>query len=49
MNYVDGYLIPVPSAMKEDYRRLAETAARVFRDPGALTVVECGGDAVPEG
>lgn len=49
MDYVDGYLIPVPNAKKEDYRRLAEKAATVFKDHGALTVVECWGDDVPEG
>mgnify|MGYP003578312133 CR=1 FL=1 len=49
MNYVDGYLIPVPNAKKEDYRRLAEKAAAIFKDHGALTVVECWGDDVPEG
>jgi uncharacterized protein YbaA (DUF1428 family) len=49
MNYVDGYLIPVPTAKKEDYRRLAEAAATVFKDHGALSVVECWGDDVPEG
>jgi uncharacterized protein YbaA (DUF1428 family) len=49
MNYIDGYLIPVPTAKKDDYRRLAETAAVVFKDHGALSVVECWGDDVPEG
>jgi uncharacterized protein YbaA (DUF1428 family) len=49
MNYVDGYLIPVPTAKKDDYRRLAESAAVIFKDHGALTVVECWGDDVPEG
>ena len=49
MNYVDGYLIPVPTAKKEDYRRVAETAATIFKDHGALSVVECWGDDVPEG
>lgn len=47
--YVDGYLIPVPNAGREDYRKLAETAAEVFKDHGALSVVECWGDDVPEG
>lgn len=49
MNYVDGYVVPVPTAKKEDYRRVAETAAAVFKANGALTVVECWGDDVPEG
>lgn len=49
MQYVDGYLIAVPNANKEAYRALAQTAALVFKDHGALSVVECWGDDVPEG
>ena len=49
MNYVDGYVIPVPTANREVYRRVAETAAAVFKENGALSVVECWGDDVPEG
>lgn len=49
MEYVDGYVIAVPAANKERYRALAEQAAVVFKDHGALSVVECWGDDVPEG
>ena len=49
MNYVDGYVIPVPTANRDTYRRIAEIAAAVFKENGALTVVECWGDDVPEG
>lgn len=49
MQYVDGYVIAVPEENKERYRALAETAAVVFKDHGALSVVECWGDDVPEG
>lgn len=48
MVYVDGFLSAVPTANKEAYLRHAENAARVFRDHGALSVVECWGDDVPE-
>ena len=48
-HYVDGFVIPVPISKKEDYRKLAEMAAPVFREHGALAVVECWGDDVPEG
>ncbi|MEQ1753664.1 MAG: DUF1428 domain-containing protein [Micropepsaceae bacterium] len=48
-NYVDGFVIPVPNAKKEAYRRLAEKAAPIFREYGALSVVECWGDDVPPG
>ena len=49
MNYIDGFVVPVPTAKREDYRKLAQTAAAVFKDHGALSVVECWGDDVPEG
>jgi uncharacterized protein YbaA (DUF1428 family) len=47
--YVDGFVIPVPAGKKEAYRRLAELAAPIFREHGALAVVECWGDDVPVG
>jgi uncharacterized protein YbaA (DUF1428 family) len=49
MNYIDGYVVPVPIANREAYQRLAESAAAVFKEHGALKVVECWGDDVPEG
>ena len=36
-------------ANQEAYRAHAEKAAQVFKEYGALTVVECWGDDVPEG
>lgn len=49
MNYVDGFVAAVPTANRELYRQHAEKAAMVFREYGALKVVECWGDDVPEG
>jgi uncharacterized protein YbaA (DUF1428 family) len=49
MQYVDGYVLAVPQEKKDGYRALAETAALVFKDHGALSVVECWGDDVPDG
>ncbi|MDA8486298.1 DUF1428 domain-containing protein [Pseudomonas resinovorans] len=49
MTYVDGFLVPVPTASREAYRKVAEMAAGVFKECGALSVVECWGDDVPEG
>ena len=49
MNYVDGFVAAVPTANREIYRRHAEKAAVVFKEYGALNVVECWGDDVPEG
>ena len=47
--YVDGYVLAVPTANRETYRKHAADAAVVFRENGALSVVECWGDDVPEG
>ena len=49
MNYVDGFVVAVPTEKREAYRQLAQGAAAVFKDNGALQVVECWGDDVPEG
>ncbi|HWV15009.1 MAG TPA: DUF1428 domain-containing protein [Cellvibrio sp.] len=49
MNYVDGFLLAVPTAKKEIYLKVALDAAAVFKDYGALSVVECWGEDVPEG
>jgi uncharacterized protein YbaA (DUF1428 family) len=48
-NYVDGYVLAVPTANREAYRDLAVKMAELFKKHGALSVVECWGDDVPEG
>jgi uncharacterized protein YbaA (DUF1428 family) len=47
--YVDGFLLAVPTANKETYRQMAEDAAVLFKEHGALSLVECWGEDVPEG
>ena len=47
--YVDGFVLAVPTANKEAFCRHAADAAVVFKACGALSVVECWGDDVPEG
>ena len=49
MTYVDGLLIPVPTARKEDYKQLSERTSPIFLENGALRIVECWGDDVPRG
>ena len=44
MSYVDGYVLAVPTANKEAYKKLALSAAAVFKEYGALNVVETWGD-----
>ncbi|MEM6649856.1 MAG: DUF1428 domain-containing protein [Pseudomonadota bacterium] len=49
MTYVDGFVAAVPTANKEKFITHAEKAAVVFKELGALSVVECWGNDVPEG
>jgi uncharacterized protein YbaA (DUF1428 family) len=49
MNYVDGFVLAVPTANRDSYRTLAQHAAGIFKEHGALSVVECWGDDVPDG
>ena len=49
MSYVDGFVAAVPTANREIYRQHAAKAAVVFKEYGALSVVECWGNDVPEG
>lgn len=49
MPYIDGFVIPVPKDKREAYRALAAKAAPIFKEYGALRVVECWGDDVPDG
>ena len=49
MSYIDGLVAAVPTANKQAYLDHAKSAAQVFKDHGALQVVECWGDDVPEG
>lgn len=49
MKYVDGFVAAVPTANREVYLKHAQAAAVVFKEHGALEVVECWGNDVPEG
>jgi uncharacterized protein YbaA (DUF1428 family) len=49
MAYVDGFVVPVPRKNLKAYRRMAQTAAKVWRDHGALEVRECIADDVKVG
>ncbi len=49
INYVDGVVCAVPTANKADYLAHAEAAAIVFKRYGAISLLECWGDDVPEG
>jgi uncharacterized protein YbaA (DUF1428 family) len=47
--YIDGIAVPVPLANRAAYTAMAFATARLFREYGALRVVEGWGDDVPEG
>jgi uncharacterized protein YbaA (DUF1428 family) len=49
MGYADGYLVAVPDGNKEAYRAMAAKAADVFKEYGAVRIVEAWGDDVPDG
>ncbi len=49
MNYVDGFVVPVPKKRLQDYRRLAEKASKIWREYGALEYVEAAADDVKSG
>lgn len=49
MDYVDGFIVPVPAGNKEAYRELAAKLAPLFFEHGATRLVECWGDDVPDG
>jgi len=48
-HYVDGFVVPVPSANLEAYRRMAERAGKIWKELGALEYRECVADDVKPG
>jgi uncharacterized protein YbaA (DUF1428 family) len=49
MSYIDGFVIAVPTANRQKFIDHARTADSVFLEMGALRILECWGDDVPEG
>ncbi|WP_434723697.1 DUF1428 domain-containing protein [Mesorhizobium sp. RIZ17] len=49
MSYVDGFVLAVPKANLDDYKKLANKGGAVWMEHGALAYVECVGDDVPYG
>jgi uncharacterized protein YbaA (DUF1428 family) len=48
-HYVDGFVLPVPTAKVEAYRLMAEHAGRIWMEYGALQFVECVADDAKPG
>jgi uncharacterized protein YbaA (DUF1428 family) len=49
MEYVDGFVLPVPKKKIGEYRKIARLASKVWREHGALDYRECVADDVPFG
>ena len=49
MSYIDGFVIAVPTANKQDFIEYARAVDTIFTEHGATRVVECWADDVPEG
>ena len=47
--YINGFIVPVPRVKKDAYRTMNERHAAIFREHGALRLVQGWGDDVPEG
>jgi uncharacterized protein YbaA (DUF1428 family) len=44
MNYIDGFVLPLPADRVEEYRQQAEAAGRIWMEHGALAFRECIAD-----
>ena len=49
MSYVDGFVVPVPKANLDAYKKMARKAGKVWKDHGALQYHECVADDVKPG
>ena len=49
MKYVDGFVVAVPADKKDAYREMAAKAAPLFKEFGALRIVEFWASDVPDG
>ena len=49
MSYVDGFVLAVPKANIDAYKKMAQLGGTVWMEYGALSYVECIGDDVPYG
>ena len=49
MTYVDGFVASVPTAKRADFLEHSQNMGKMFKEYGAISVVDCWGDDVPEG
>jgi uncharacterized protein YbaA (DUF1428 family) len=49
MQYIDGFIVPVPKRKVQAYRRMSQKAGKIWREYGALDYRECIADDVAMG
>ena len=49
MTYIQGFIIPVSKAKKEAYIKVAQASGAIFREYGALRVIESWSETTPDG
>ncbi|MGQ0621957.1 MAG: DUF1428 domain-containing protein [Panacagrimonas sp.] len=49
MNYVDGFVVPVPVKNLDAYREMSQKCGAIWREHGALEYIECVADDVKPG
>jgi len=43
-NYIDGFVLPIPSIHLDDYKKVAEKVAEIWKEYGAIAYFEFIGD-----
>ena len=49
MSYVDGFVLPVPVANLDAYKKMARRSGKIWMEHGALQYIECVADDVQPG
>jgi len=49
MSYIQGFVVPVPTAKKEAYIKLAKASGPIFMEYGASRIVENWSESTPDG
>jgi uncharacterized protein YbaA (DUF1428 family) len=49
MSYIDGFVVPVPRANVEAYRKMSEYCGKIWREYGAISFKECISEDVKPG
>ena len=49
MTYIEGFVVAVPAANQDAYRRHSETVLPLFKGLGVTRMVQTWGDEVPDG